>query len=93
MINKEIFANKLIKLFVCLSFLFLLFLMHVSPVYTDSDVQDNEMNMFRNHIENVKNQYPELDKKLIEIEEKLRTGTPVKDCCKDCHYPSSHLKS
>ena len=62
--------------------------MHVSPVYTDSDVKDNEMNMFRNHIENVKNKYPELDKKLIEIEEKLRTGTPVKDCCKDCHLKS-----
>lgn len=85
MIEKEVFANKLLKLFVCLSSLSLLFLMHVGPVYTDSDVKDNEMKMFRDHVENVKNKYPELDKKLIEIEEKLKTGTPVKDCCKDCH--------
>ena len=85
MIKREIFTNKLLKLLVCLSFLFLLFLMHVSPVYTDSDEKNNEMNMFRNHIENVKNKYPELDKKLIEIDEKLKTGTPVKDCCKVCH--------
>jgi hypothetical protein len=88
MLKKGIFANKLLKLFVFLSSLSLLFLLQVTPVYTDSDVKDNEMKMFRNHVDNVKNKYPELDEKLIEIEEKLKTGTPVKDCCKDCHLNS-----
>jgi hypothetical protein len=88
MLEEGIFANKLLKLFVFLSSLSLLILLHVSPVYTDSDLKDNEMNMIRDHIKNVKDKYPELDNKLIEIEEKLKTGTPVKDCCKDCHVKS-----
>ena len=88
MLEKGIFANKLLKLFVFLSSLSLLILLHVIPVYTDSDVKDNEINMFRDHVDNVKNKYPELDRKLIEIEEKLKTGIPVKECCKDCHLKS-----
>jgi hypothetical protein len=88
MIEKEVFANKLLKLFVFLISLSLLIFLLVSPVYTDSDSKDNEINMLKTHLENVKNKYPELDKKLIEIEEKLRTGTSIEDCCKDCHVKS-----
>jgi len=85
MLKKSIFASKFLKLSVFLSSLSIALLLCGTPVYTDSNVQDNEMKMFRDHIENVKNKYPELDKNLAEIEEKLKTGTPVKDCCKDCH--------
>jgi hypothetical protein len=41
--------------------------------------------MFREHVEKVKHKYPEIDKKLMHIEEKLRIGIPLKDCCYDYH--------
>jgi len=88
MFEKGIVASQLLKLFGLLFSLSLLILLHVSPVYADSDLKDNEMNMIRDHIENAKNKYPEIEKKLIDIEEKLKAGTPVKDCCKDCHVKS-----
>ena len=86
--GKEIFASKLLKLFVLFSSLSSVLILSASPVYTDSDLKDNEMNMIRDHVENAKNKYPEIDKKLIDIEEKLKAGTPVKDCCKECHIKS-----
>jgi hypothetical protein len=90
--GKEIFASKLLKLFVFLSSLSLVLLVQVSPVYPDSDAKDNEMNMLKEHIEKAKHKYPELNKKAIEIEEKIKTGTPVKDSCKNCHIQERNNK-
>ena len=90
MFEKGIFAKKLLRLFVCLTSLFLLILLHVSPVYTDSNAEDNEMNMFRDHIEKVRDKYPGIDEKLMQVEEKLNTGIPLKECCSVCHVKSGN---
>ena len=89
MFGKGILAHKLLKLFVCLTSLSLLIILHVGTVYTDSEVEDSEMKMFRDHIEKVRTTtYPGIDEKLMQVEEKLRTGIPLKECCSVCHVKS-----
>ena len=78
--------NKIIlRLFVFLFSLLFLFFLGINPLYAEPDSKEDEINFIRRHTEKVKHTYPEIDKKLMQIEEKLKTGTPVEDCCNDCH--------
>ncbi|OGW39147.1 MAG: hypothetical protein A2Y97_13010 [Nitrospirae bacterium RBG_13_39_12] len=86
MIELRIFANRLLKLLGFLfSLFFLLIVLKVNPMYANPEVEDNELDMIKKHVENVKHKYPQIDNKLLQVEEKLKTGKHLKDCCNECH--------
>lgn len=81
--TKVILANHFLKVFL-FSLLLLIFTTD-SPVYASPDWKEKEISKIRQHVEKVRHKYPGADEKLRQIEEKLKTGVSLKDCCYDCH--------
>jgi len=90
--TKRIAVNHRLRLSMFLFFLVLLIFSTIGLAYADSGLSPDGMDqvavkmaMIRTHVQKNGNLDPETADQLRQLEEKLRAGSSLKECCQFCH--------